>query len=50
MANDIVFVPRVGFRSAHALGTRVNVVATSGERTLTAAITQDHDSIVSSSP
>ena len=45
MADDLVFVPRVGFRSAHALGTRANVVATSGERTLTAAITPDRDGI-----
>ena len=45
MADDLVFVPRVGFRSAHALGTRANVVANSGERTLTAAITPDRDGI-----
>jgi hypothetical protein len=45
MADDLVFVPRVGFRSAHALGTRANVVTKSGDRTLTAAITPDRDGI-----
>ena len=45
MADDLVFVPGVGFRSAHALGTRANVVTKSGDRTLTAAITPDRDGI-----
>jgi hypothetical protein len=45
MADDLVFVPLVGFRSAHALGTRANVVTKSGDRTLTAAITPDRDGI-----
>lgn len=43
--DDLVFVPRIGFRSTHALGTRANVVAENDGRTLTAAITPDRDGI-----
>jgi hypothetical protein len=42
---DLVFVPRIGFRSVHALGTRANVIAKKDGRTLTAAITPDRDGI-----
>ena len=45
MAEDLVFVPRIGFRSMHALGTRANVVAEQNGRTLTAAITPDRDGV-----
>ena len=45
MAEDLVFVPQIGFRSMHALGTRANVVAEQDGRTLTAAITPDRDGI-----
>ncbi len=44
-ADDLVFVPRIGFRSVHARGTRANVVAENDGRTLTAAITPDRDGI-----
>ncbi|HKY51700.1 MAG TPA: hypothetical protein VJP45_10630 [Candidatus Limnocylindria bacterium] len=43
--DHLVFVPRVGFRSVHAKGTRANVVAAQDSRTLTAAITPDRDGI-----
>jgi len=42
---DLVFVPKIGFRSMHALGTRANVVVQKDGRTLTAAITPDRDGI-----
>jgi hypothetical protein len=44
-ADDLVFVPKAGFRSKHALGTRANVVVEKDGRTLTAAITPDRDGI-----
>lgn len=44
-ADELVFVPRIGFRSVHALGTRANVVARQDGRTLTAAITPDRDGV-----
>src|SRR5687767_15184707 len=44
-ADDLVFVPKTGFRSAHALGTRANAVVVQDGRTLTAAITPDRDGI-----
>lgn len=44
-AEDPVFVPKIGFRLTHALGTRANVVAENEGRTLTAAITPDRDGI-----
>jgi hypothetical protein len=44
-ADDLVFVPKTGFRSAHAVGTRANVVVAKEGRTLTAAITPDRDGI-----
>lgn len=44
-ADDLVFVPKIGFRSVHARGTRANVVARKDGRTLTAAITPDRDGV-----
>jgi hypothetical protein len=45
VAEDLVFVPQIGFRSMHALGARADVVAKQDGRTLTAAITPDRDGI-----
>jgi hypothetical protein len=44
-ADDLVFVPKTGFRSAHALGTRANAVVVQDGRTLTVAVTPDRDGI-----
>lgn len=44
-ADDLVFVPKAGFRSKHAVGTRANVVVEQDGRTLTAAVRPDRDGI-----
>jgi hypothetical protein len=42
-AGELVFVPHVGFRLAHALGTRANLVIERDGHLLAAAVTPDRD-------